>query len=447
MADVEGLTHTGPVALDLVESEEFYQRALGARLVNRNHFDSDNAPRGRSLHTVLTIADYMFTPMLPFDHVPMPPPEQRRGINNFRAAFAVSRQRFGEVLRYLHAAGVAFDGPVAHPEKSPIGESAYFQDPGGNFIEVCWRRDEDAPYHPTPLDEERPNDFRPATPPEGLVPIDAIAGIAVEVRDFNAAQAFYELIVADHNGMWTRTENRLVFQTSDQIIEFVKAAEPRTLDTTAQHYGIQVRRDRLDALVKDLTVAGFPIAWWREDHPAERRVAPYIQDPSGNRVQIVPVDQAERVIDHVGVEVFDMDPLEFFYTRILGGHVDYHFGRSVEHILEAKAAIDGRDPCAPWTRLTERRYTERKGGLPGPNQQLYVRYGPTRLLITLAKSHRQEPPEELLRGTPRVQLRVRGAAGLVIEELAKIGYPFQQDDQQLFLRDPAGNFLELVCGA
>jgi catechol-2,3-dioxygenase len=34
-----------------------------------------------------------------------------------------------------------------------LGESVYFKDPGGNFLEVCWRRDENVTYNPVTLGE------------------------------------------------------------------------------------------------------------------------------------------------------------------------------------------------------------------------------------------------------------------------------------------------------
>jgi catechol-2,3-dioxygenase len=41
---------------------------------------------------------------------------------------------------------ICFEGPVEHPEKSPFGQSIYFKDPSGNFLEILWRRDEDVNY-------------------------------------------------------------------------------------------------------------------------------------------------------------------------------------------------------------------------------------------------------------------------------------------------------------
>lgn len=149
MAEVEGLTHSGICAINLPATEAFYENVFGARFANHNGFDTNHVPKGRSLHSVLTIGDYLLATMLPFNTIPMPPPERKRGINPFRHAFAVSKARFDEVVGTLRERGVAFEGPIAHPERGPFGESIYFQDPGGNFLEVCWRRDEHVEYHPT----------------------------------------------------------------------------------------------------------------------------------------------------------------------------------------------------------------------------------------------------------------------------------------------------------
>jgi len=39
---------------------------------------------------------------------------------------------------------------VDHPENGPFGQSVYFKDPSGNFLEILWRRDEDVTYAPIP---------------------------------------------------------------------------------------------------------------------------------------------------------------------------------------------------------------------------------------------------------------------------------------------------------
>jgi catechol-2,3-dioxygenase len=141
MAEVLSITHSGVNVVDLKEAEDFYADILGARITNRVNFNTDDARRGRSVHTSVKVADWLFALALPKGDMPMPPEGEVRGTNGFRHGFHVSRPKFDEVVRRLQARGVPYEGPVQHPEHGPLGESVYFKDPGGNFIEVCWRRD------------------------------------------------------------------------------------------------------------------------------------------------------------------------------------------------------------------------------------------------------------------------------------------------------------------
>lgn len=148
MADVEGLTHSGLCAVDLPESEDFYVKLLGARFSNRSGFHVDKVVRGRSLNTVVALADYLVALMVPKNVLPEPLSGEKRGANPFRHAFWVAPERFDQVLEELSERGVEFEGPVTHPENGPFGQSIYLKDPTDNFLEICWRRDRDQPYHP-----------------------------------------------------------------------------------------------------------------------------------------------------------------------------------------------------------------------------------------------------------------------------------------------------------
>lgn len=141
MAQVESISHSGINVVDLKEAEDFYADIFGAEITNRVNFNTDDARRGRSVHTSVQMADWLFAVVLPRGEMPMPADGQLRGTNGFRHGFRVGREAFPKVVERLRARGVAFEGPVQHPEKGPFGESVYFKDPGGNFIEVCWRRD------------------------------------------------------------------------------------------------------------------------------------------------------------------------------------------------------------------------------------------------------------------------------------------------------------------
>jgi catechol-2,3-dioxygenase len=145
MAEIESISHTGINVGDLKAAEEFYADIFGAQITNRINFNTDDARRGRSVHTTVLLSDWLFAVVLPRGEMPMPPEDQVRGTNGFRHAFHVTRDAFPAVVERLEARGVPFEGPVVHPERGPLGESVYFKDPGGNFIEVCWRRDEVRP--------------------------------------------------------------------------------------------------------------------------------------------------------------------------------------------------------------------------------------------------------------------------------------------------------------
>jgi len=141
MAEIECISHSGINVVDLKEAEEFYANIFGGLITNRVNFNTDDAKRGRSVHTSIALNDWLFAVCLPRGDLPMPPEEQLRGTNGFRHGFRVSRDAFGALIERLRLHEVPFEGPTAHPERGPLGESVYFKDPGGNFIEVCWRRD------------------------------------------------------------------------------------------------------------------------------------------------------------------------------------------------------------------------------------------------------------------------------------------------------------------
>jgi len=146
MADLEAISHSAICVHDLREAEDFYCNVLGARQGTRVNFKTDDAIRGRSVHGSVILEDYLLALMVTRDFMPMPPAKQLHGAHGFRHAFRVRRARFDEITNELLRRGIAFEGPVEHPEKSPFGASIYFKDPSGTFLEILWRRDEDVNY-------------------------------------------------------------------------------------------------------------------------------------------------------------------------------------------------------------------------------------------------------------------------------------------------------------
>lgn len=150
MADVETLSHSGISVHDLKEAEEFYCGLLGAHVHGAVNFVTEDTLKGRSVHQSYTLGDFLFALVLAPDFMPMPPAEKLMGVNGFRHAFAVRHADFDDAVGRLRTAGVPFEGPVTHPQKGPFGQSIYFKDPSGNFLELLWRRDENVEYAKAP---------------------------------------------------------------------------------------------------------------------------------------------------------------------------------------------------------------------------------------------------------------------------------------------------------
>lgn len=268
-----------------------------------------------------------------------------------------------------------------------------------------------------------------------------LSGIIVEVADLDSARAFYgHLLDITPRG----SARSLTYQRGNQSIELVERAHPHTLTHTGQHQAYRVSEGLLDELVSKLEKSGAEVNRWREDHLAERSLNVYILDPSGNRVQLVPSPDESQLLDHACIELHDLELAEQFYVKTLGASVDYVHGWAMDDYAEAKAWGEGNDPCAPWTRRFDVRYWD-KVRIPRPNMQTFVRFGPARVGLILATEHRQEPPPEQQRGTPRLLLGTDLSVSDVADHFRSQDVPFEQDGAHLFLRDPSGNYVEITC--
>lgn len=296
----------------------------------------------------------------------------------------------------------------------------------------------------------------PEARPERVKPtLDGITGLVLEVQDLTSTRGFYERIFGSARGEWTQTRHNLVFQANGQRIEFLRSRRPRTIAHAGYHVGLRVARADLSSITNALVKAGHPVDWWREDHPAEREPAPYVSDPSGNIVQLVKADRG-RLIDHVGIPVESIEDAEVFYTRALGGEVDGYFGWTTEDVMVGRAWAAGDDPCAPWTRNAYVSFRTHRP-TPSPAAQIYSRFGSSYVAIYLTGQRLPEPPEEQLRGTPRVILHSSQTADEAAQRLSEVRatavrlthdggkVPFEREGRDLFLRDRCGNFLQIAC--
>ena len=146
MANIEGLNHTGRSVPDVRLGEDFYVKILGARHCNTVSSATEDVRAGRGApHPCNLLAGYLFVLFPHAKHLPLP--DSPKGEDGSRIGFAVSRQRFDEIVERAQEIGLPFEGPVMHPERGPIGESLYFTDTGGNYMEICWRRDQDEQFN------------------------------------------------------------------------------------------------------------------------------------------------------------------------------------------------------------------------------------------------------------------------------------------------------------
>jgi catechol-2,3-dioxygenase len=150
MAEMNSISHSVINVDDLAESERFYCDILGGHKRSAVCFDTEDTLRGRSVHETYILQDYVFFVALAERPLPKPPEEQHRGLVGFRTAFCVPRRRFEETMASLKTRGIGFEGPIDHPEQGPFGQSIYFKDPSGNFLEFLWRRDEGTPAFEKP---------------------------------------------------------------------------------------------------------------------------------------------------------------------------------------------------------------------------------------------------------------------------------------------------------
>ena len=287
-----------------------------------------------------------------------------------------------------------------------------------------------------------PADIRTPRPRAALGLIAGYSHLALEVSDVARATHFYAALLGFEYP-----------RVGDQYLELVQRAEPKTLPETGVHQAYRVPDPA--AATARLRAAGVQVHDYREDRPAEREQNRYCSDPDGNRVQLL---QGPSGIDHVAIETHDIEWAETFYTQVLGGIVETRVGWHMEDYAVAHRWAPGQAECAPGTRRWDKRYFEKDDkGVARPNPQIFVDFGGGTVLgIYLATEHRQEPPPDEFRGTPRIGLRATpGRLGEIEQRLRDIrlrsmmanpdtGGPFERDGAGLFVRDPGGNFLEIT---
>jgi catechol 2,3-dioxygenase-like lactoylglutathione lyase family enzyme len=289
----------------------------------------------------------------------------------------------------------------------------------------------------------------PQGAPSGL--ITRYAGVAVEVGDLDRALAFY----ADLFGSPAieRSEGRAQLRLShDQTLLLVQRDSPRIVPEGGIHRAFRVPADQLDAIETRLGAAGGTIERYHEDRESEHRHDRYIQDPDGNRIQLVAGSGSG--IDHVVVETHDLEWAEVFYTQVLDARVEFRVGWAMADVARAWAWGEGKDDAAPWARRWETLYTAERSRVPRVTAQLFVEFAPGVIFgIYLAREHHPEPPRRQFRGTPwtgfwvpsgrldELEKRLRRIRLRCMEADKGTGGPYVRDGNTLYVRDTGGNFL------
>jgi catechol-2,3-dioxygenase len=141
---MHSLNHTAMPVRDMDEAAAFYCGVLGAAPFGYTTFEFGGVKSGSALFRSFVIGDFLLALTVSRNVMEMPAEDEFRGAHGFRHGFQISRAGFEDIMDSLKTHDVPFQGPVDHAEAGPFGQSIYFKDPSGNFLEFIWRRDEDA---------------------------------------------------------------------------------------------------------------------------------------------------------------------------------------------------------------------------------------------------------------------------------------------------------------
>lgn len=291
--------------------------------------------------------------------------------------------------------------------------------------------------------------------------IAGLSHLVVEVDDLDAARDFYAGTLgfaALGNDLWPDCGRSLSFAAAGGNLILAERKDGPDLADTGVHQAYAVAPAARAAVADRLAAAGVAAHAYREDRPAEAVDNFYFSDPAGNRVQLVAragADGGPPGLDHAAVQVADLLWAEDFYARALGLPVEHRVGWSTADFARAKAWAEGTDDMAPGTRRMDKRYTTMVGKrtVPRVNAQVFLRAGAASLGVYLANRHFQEPPEEVLVGTPRTAFAIgAGALEAARQRLAAADWPHLGPvahaegplAASLYFKDPGGNFIELA---
>ena len=304
------------------------------------------------------------------------------------------------------------------------------------------------------------DDAAQATTKEGGLTASALSHLVVTVDDLAVADFYRDTLgfaVAGHDMIAECGASVTLGGARGGLLVLSRTEGRPDLSTTGVHQAYAVAPKARAAIHERLAAQGIAAHTYKEDRPAEDGDNFYFADPAGNRVQIV-ADPSQGdgapALHHAAVHVANMWWAETFYTTTLGCAVEHRVGWKTADYARAKLWAAGKEDMAPGTRRMDKRYSSMVNNreMPRVNLQIYLRIGAVPFALYLANQHIQEPPEEILLGTPRTGFAVSAAMlDATRHRLDQARWPYCGPTvhkggalaQSLYFKDPGGNFIEL----
>jgi catechol 2,3-dioxygenase-like lactoylglutathione lyase family enzyme len=251
---VLNVDHIAIPVRDLKVNQDFYVNVLGLKYKTTRR-NPDGSPR----QTYVLAGDQIIGLHLPGVNAGISPSAAPR------IGVGVSTERFEEVRQNLRAANYPFRGPIQHSREDPLAFSIYFNDPDGNHLEFCVRRQE-------PLDE-------------------CISHTVFETGELQKAIAFYTEALGAGVSSSCGAETMISVQTGQMIglVAVTELSERSKKHGRGCHMAMDVTHEDFDLMVALVEQYGGKT---QGDSRADDGLRPdgersiYFFDPDHNRLQI-----------------------------------------------------------------------------------------------------------------------------------------------------------------
>jgi catechol 2,3-dioxygenase-like lactoylglutathione lyase family enzyme len=250
---VQTIDHIAVPVRDLQRNQGFYLDVLGLKFKTTRR-NPDGTPR----QTYVLAGENIIG-------LHLPGVQARQSSSSApRIGVSVSPERFLEVNQKLKSAGHPFRGPIEHGEDTPFAQAIYFDDPDGNHLELCIRRD-------------------------GLN--EGISHTVFETRDLNKAITFYTealgagVPISCENEIFIPVQNRQMIG----LVEVPELSERSKKHGRGCHMAMNVTHEDFDSMLALVERYGGKT---QGDKRADEGLRPegersiYLFDPDNNRLQI-----------------------------------------------------------------------------------------------------------------------------------------------------------------